>query len=275
MTELAHFRTGAGAPLLLLHGIGDSWRTWTLVLDRLAERFEVIAVDLPGFGESPALPTDQAPTPRRLAEEVAAWLDEHALPDAHLVGSSLGGWVALELAALGRARSVVALSPGGFYSDRDRERARALLRVIRRLAVALVPPSTGQMSPRVERLLRPVVSRAVLFAAVVARPWSFPADMAPRTVRALANAPGWDATLNVLTSTRYAPPPDGLSVPVTIAWGARDRLLAATQRARARELLPKARVGLLPGCGHLPMWDDPDLVVRAVLTSTARARASG
>jgi pimeloyl-ACP methyl ester carboxylesterase len=61
-------------------------------------------------------------------------------------------------------------------------------------------------------------------------------------------------------------------VPVTIAWGTRDRLFRPRQAGRARDRLPAARHVLLPGCGHVPMSDDPDLVASVILTTTARAR---
>ena len=270
MSAPAHSRTGSGPPLLLLHGIGDSWRTWTPVLDRLAARHEVLAVDLPGFGESPPLPEGTTPSPDALAAAVADLLDRHGWDTAHVVGSSLGGWVGLELAALGRTRSVVALSPAGFWSDRDRTRASSMLRLMRRVATALVPPATGTMSARVERLLRTAAGRVLTLSTVVAKPWRYPADAAGIGLRMLASAPAWEATLVAMVGRRYQPPPGGLPVPVTVAWGGKDRLLSAAQRARAREMLPEARVGVLPGCGHLPQWDDPDLVTRVVLMATGQ-----
>src|SRR5687767_8665341 len=108
-------RKGQGEPLLLLHGIGGELCIWEPVLEALARRADVIAVDLPGFGRSPALPEGVVPTPGALAAAIARLLDELAIDSAHLVGNSLGGWVALELAAISRARSVTALCPAGLW----------------------------------------------------------------------------------------------------------------------------------------------------------------
>jgi pimeloyl-ACP methyl ester carboxylesterase len=274
MSNLQFSRSGSGEPLVLIHGIGDTRAAWSTVVEPLSEHHEVYAVDLPGFGRTPALPATVTPTPQALARVVAAWMDGQGLASAHLVGSSLGGWVSLEVAGLGRARTVLGLSPAGFAGDPDRRRAMRMLILVRGFAQRLAPVERG-MSPRLRRLLRPPVVRLLTHSSMVARPWRWPADEAFAAIEGLAAAAGWDGTLAALAEARYAPPPGGLDVPVTLAWGAEDRLLPPRQRVRVHEVLPNARVGLLPGCGHLPMWDDPDLVVRAVLTSTARVRAAG
>src|SRR4051812_29637344 len=109
MNDLEFSRSGAGEPLVLIHGIGDTRAAWTTVVEPLSEQFEVFAVDLPGFGASKALPGSESSTPAAFARVVASWMDAQNLRTAHLAGSSLGGWVALELAALGRARTVLGL----------------------------------------------------------------------------------------------------------------------------------------------------------------------
>jgi pimeloyl-ACP methyl ester carboxylesterase len=273
MSDLEFSRSGAGEPLVLLHGIGDTRAAWTTVVEPLSARHEVFAVDLPGFGTSPGLPATETPTPQALARAVAAWMDGQGLSKAHFAGSSLGGWVSLELAGLGRARTVVGLSPAGFASDADQRRAVAILKFARAMANRLAP-STG-MSPRTRRLLRTRAVRVLTLGSMVARPWRWPADEAVASLEALGAATGWDGTLAALEQGRYEPPPDGLDVPVTLAWGAKDRLLSPHQRARVHDVLPHARIGVLPGCGHLPMWDDPELVTGVVLTSTARTSTAG
>jgi pimeloyl-ACP methyl ester carboxylesterase len=98
MPSLAFTRSGSGAPLVLLHGIGMSRQVWDPVVPALARHFDVIAVDLPGFGES--APAQAEPLPATLAAAVAGLLDEIGVTTPHLAGNSLGGWVALELAAI-------------------------------------------------------------------------------------------------------------------------------------------------------------------------------
>jgi pimeloyl-ACP methyl ester carboxylesterase len=270
LSSLTYDHVGSGPPLLLLHGIGSSRKAWAPVVERLAAERAVFAVDLPGFGDAGPQPDGLDPTPAGLAGAVAGWLDGLGLATVHCAGSSLGGWVALELARLGRARSVAALSPAGFWSDRDQRLAHLQLVLQRRVTELLVSEGRPEMSPRVERALRTAVARVLLQSRVYARPWLVPVSDALDSVRYLALAPGWDATLAALTGDRYRAPEGGdAGVPVTVAWGAKDRLLPPRQRARAREQLPGARVGLLPGCGHLPMWDDPELVARVLLHASA------
>ena len=98
MTGLAFTRRGAGAPLVLLHGLGSSRRAWDPVVPALAERFDVLAVDLPGFGDSKPFPPQLEPHPAALAAAVDGLLEDLGIDAPHLVGNSLGGWVALELA---------------------------------------------------------------------------------------------------------------------------------------------------------------------------------
>src|SRR6185312_2220378 len=109
-------RGGSGPPLVLLHGFLDTWRTWELVLPALERHHEVIAPALPGHAGGPPLAPDDD-----LIDAVERVLDEAGAGEAHLVGNSLGGWVALQLAARGRARSVVALAPGGGWERPDPE----------------------------------------------------------------------------------------------------------------------------------------------------------
>src|SRR5687767_4097663 len=115
---VAYERRGSGEPLVLVHGIGSQWQMWAPVLDAVAEARDAIAVDLPGFGESPPL-AGQDPTPENLARAVAGLLDELGLESAHVAGNSLGGGVALELGRMGRARSATCLSPVGFWNARE------------------------------------------------------------------------------------------------------------------------------------------------------------
>jgi pimeloyl-ACP methyl ester carboxylesterase len=111
--RLNHRHSGSGPPYVLIHGLGGEACVWEPVLAEPERRFDVIAVDLPGFGRSPALAEGTVPTPRALAGAVAELLDELGLGAVHAAGNSLGGWVALELARAGRARTVLGVCPAG------------------------------------------------------------------------------------------------------------------------------------------------------------------
>ena len=118
MPRLASTRSGTGETLVLLHALGLSRRVWDPVLPALAGHFDVIAVDLPGFGDS--APLTHEPTPAALAAAVAALLDELGVTSPHLAGNSLGGWVALELAGIRSAASLTLLSPAGLWRENTR-----------------------------------------------------------------------------------------------------------------------------------------------------------
>ena len=112
---LGYDRLGHGSPLVLLHPLGADRRVWDPVLQRVAEHRAVVAVDLPGFCDSP--PLRDTPTPRALAESVAAFLESIGVARPHVAGNSLGGWVALELALGGRVRSATAIAPAGLWAQ--------------------------------------------------------------------------------------------------------------------------------------------------------------
>jgi pimeloyl-ACP methyl ester carboxylesterase len=122
---LNHHRGGLGEPLVLMHGIGSRWQVWSPVLETLERERDVIALDLPGFGASPMAPHEQPRSLETLTDSVVELLDELSLERPHVAGNSLGGWLALELAKRGRASSVTALSPAGFFRNRfEREFTR-------------------------------------------------------------------------------------------------------------------------------------------------------
>lgn len=252
-------RRGAGEPMILLHGIGGERCVWEPVLDPLSKRFDVLAIDLPGFGRSPALPDDVVPTPPALAQAVARFLEEQGIERAHLVGNSLGGWIALELGKLGRAHSVTGLCPAGLWG-------RPVL------------PAGTMVRGRAHRLvrrLRPIIPIALLIPRLrhlalspfVADPGKVPYGAAWRMIRSYGRATAYDATSNAMRQSFFEDP-SKIDVAVTLAFGERDRLIRP-----ARIDHPGARSIVLPGCGHIPMWDDPELVVR-VIEQTAATTAN-
>jgi pimeloyl-ACP methyl ester carboxylesterase len=248
--DLSHYRTGSGPPLVLVHGLGSCKEMWRPVVPLLAREREVIALDLPGFGASPRGPR----TVEGLAGAVAAFAEWLGLERPHVAGNSLGGGVALALGALGRARSVCAVSPIGFANDREALYARGVLATTRVLARAFAPMA--------EPLSRPAALRSVLCSHVAARPWRIPPDDAALWTRACASAPAFWDLLRDAPGWDVVPP----ACPTTIAWGDRDRLLLYSRQAmRARRILTRARHVTLDGCGHVPTWDDPEQVARAIL----------
>lgn len=258
--------TGAGAtaparePLLLIHGLGASKSVWDAVVPTLAFERQVIALDLPGFGAAPSLPAEVEPTALALAEALRDQLRARGLESAHVAGNSLGAWVGLELGRLGAARSVTCLSPAGLWRK----------------------PIGPSKSPTREwaRRLRPLVWAALhipqvrlrALATFAAFPIHVPIAAGREMVLGWIDADGYDGANKAMREHVFDPTtyPPASEVPVTIAWGEQDKLVGPPRE----ECRPAgARFLTLPHVGHVPMWDDPDLVARVILEGSSRAPA--
>lgn len=260
---LAFDRSGGGEPVVLLHGVGSSRAAWADVIPLLAARHDVVAVDLPGHGESPPLPAGTEPSPAALARAVGDLLDGLGLDAVHLAGNSLGGWVSLELALAGRARSLTLLSPAGLWARAPR-RTTAILRASYTMA---------RLLPRKDVTLRPRVVRSVAFRKVSAAPGRIPLETAVTLTEAIAGAPAFLATLRASSARRFTGGRD-VDVPVTLAFAADERVLPPDVAQRTDELPAHTVLRPLPGCGHVPMLDRPDLVAETILfTTDATGRA--
>ncbi|MGW0369625.1 alpha/beta fold hydrolase [Streptomyces coeruleorubidus] len=253
---LSYTRQGSGEPLLLLHGIGHHRQVWDPVIPALAAERDVIAVDLPGCGESPALPDGMAHDLPTMNTVLAALCEALEIERPHVAGNSLGGLLALDLARAQLVRSVTALSPAGFWNDIERRYAFTVLMTMRQIAQRMPLPV-------VERLARPAIGRTLLTSTIYARPGRRSPEAVVAETLALARAQGFSETLRSGRSVQFTD--DIVGTPVTVAWGNRDRLLIPRQGVRAKSVIPRARLVRLPGCGHVPMNDDPGLVARVVL----------
>jgi pimeloyl-ACP methyl ester carboxylesterase len=261
---LAFARSGDGPPLVLLHGLGSSRSAWQPVLDHLAGSHTVYAVDLPGFGASERLDGSLSPTPRRLAEVVAMALDEWGVDAPHLAGHSLGGWVALELANLRPVASLSLLSPPGLWRKRQPAYCTASL---------LLTWAACRFGARpVTVLARRAWGRKLLFWQLFAHPEVLSHADVVRDVAAMGRGPGFLPTLRATRHLRYQAVRDVVA-PVTLAFGASDRVLLARQSRFTDQLPPHTRHLVLPGAGHVPMSDAPDLVSRVILTTTGTVAA--
>jgi pimeloyl-ACP methyl ester carboxylesterase len=198
-----------------------------------------------------------------LTRLVAEFCDELGLERPHVAGNSLGGWISLELAKQGRVRSATVLSPAGFHNGVEARYQQGALWLAARAARGL--------APRPRRILGSSLGRTLMLGLVIAKPAAVtPAD-AVLTVRGVAQAVWFDETLPVVLADRFSGG-DQIQVPVTVAWGEHDRLLLPHQAKRAARLVPGARVVTLDGCGHVPMYDDPQQVA-SVLLDGSRAPA--
>jgi pimeloyl-ACP methyl ester carboxylesterase len=253
---LSYERHGRGAPLVLLHGTNCTHRVWDPLVGELAARRDVIAVDLPAHGDSP--PT--AFTPPGFAREVAALLDELGLDAPAVVGHSVGGWTALELAKLGRAGSLVALTPAGLWRKQSPWLTDLGLRVNWGLGRLL--------GPAAELPLRTSVGRALGLRSVAAHAERVPAATAialARDARGSRHFPRHHRETRALRFEGGAAIAAG--VPVRVVWGDRDHVALAGKSRFGDELPAHAVVETWPDCGHMVMWDCPRQTVAVALAA--------
>jgi pimeloyl-ACP methyl ester carboxylesterase len=261
---LDQHRGGSGEPLVLIHGIGHTWRGFRPMLPLLEPRFDVLAVDLPGFGRSAPLNNGSACSPEDLADAVADAMDSAGFETAHVAGNSLGGWIALELARRGRARTCTAVSPAGLAHARENDLARAILLGMRWLA---------RNAPAPEPLLRNPVTRTLFAGPTLGKPWrAAPEDLIEQT-RLFADSSSFDATLE-RTVGRQVSGLTEIACPVLVLWGTKDVILLPRQGRRFEALIPECELRYLKGLGHVPMSDDPALLAEAIADFALRARPS-
>ena len=261
------YRAGSGEPLLLLHGTFYTWQAWSALLPDLRRNFDILAPTLLGHFEGDRFPPGVSPGLEALADGVERELDAAGWETAHIAGNSLGGLIGLELAQRGRARSVVAIAPGG-----DRPGSRFNEKRIGAIFTATRAIARG-VQPHADRLCASEIGRFLLLSWVCAHPERVsPAD-AVHAVNALARCP-------VYADLKRALPParpldlDQIRCPVLLAWPAKDRVLPFRRYGRAYcDVLPFAEVRMLDDVGHVPMMDDP-AGIAALIGDFARGSAT-
>ncbi|MDX6601913.1 MAG: hypothetical protein QOF13_1115 [Solirubrobacterales bacterium] len=240
-------------PLLLLHGLGGSKEIWSPVIDLLEAERAPVAIDLPGFGETPALAAHVEPSAANLAAAVHERCLKLGIERPHVAGNSLGAWVALEMGRAGWAASVTAISPAGLWRS---------------------PIGERRSNPRIwARRLRPLVSLALrnrrlrerALATFAAHPDRVPPAAGRKLVLGWIDANGYDGA-NRAMRTHVFDPTDYPDLPVTLAWGELDQLVAPPRPERRPA---GARFLVLPGVGHTPTWDDPELIAATLLQGSS------
>jgi pimeloyl-ACP methyl ester carboxylesterase len=248
--------------MVCIHGFTDTWRTWERVLPALERRHEVLAPTLPGHAGGPRL--EGPPHDDLLADAVEAAMDAAGFATAHLVGNSLGGHVALQLAARGRARTVVALAPAGGWPPGD-PAAGALLdrQAAAREGVRATAPQAGLILATAE-------GRRQAFASVVSDPEGIPVDLLAHVMVGAAACTGAEAMIAHARRAGWPLDTSAVRCPVRIVWGTDDRLLEWPAAAgRFLRELPAADWVVLDGVGHCPQLEAPLETAELILGFTA------
>ena len=249
-------------PLILIHGLGSAATAFKPIIPELAKNFRVITVDLPGHGRSPVDPA-QLMDPKSLGRAIFDTVEsEYGITTFHVAGNSLGGWIALEMAAdkPSRITTVTGLAPAGLW----------LIPSSKRL------PSEAQ-SYYLAKVLRPVIRiglRAIALRKIgysrVSPKWQeLSYEICYDSAFAMGNAKGYFPAWDAMLGRRFdAKVPE--SVPVTILFGDTDNTLPYPV-SQERSLAPQHCSWIvIDNCGHEPMWDHPDLVARLIKETTQR-----
>lgn len=262
------YQGGDGSPLILLHGLTGTWHIWKPVIPALERHHRVVAVTLPGHCGGPALAPGVEPTVANMADALIANFKARDIESAHVAGNSLGGWLALELARRGFARSVVALSPAGGWQTADDYRDVAtpfrvfyfLMPLVLLLTVALM--WIGGFRRALARQTMEHAERIPTGAFIA----SLLAFIRTRILLPLLHAMGRDGPFAAMRVP---------GVPIRIAWSGSDRVIPfARYGAPMLERVPQAERVMLAGVGHVPMYDDPQSVSSCILEVTLAADAA-
>ena len=256
-------RGGSGPPLVCLHGFTDTWRTWELVLPALERRHEVFAPTLPGHAGGPPL---AGLGQTAAVDAVERLLDEAGIASAHLVGNSLGGYLALRLAERGRAESVVALAPGGGWAGEDAA-------VDQELAghFSTMQELVRRSAPDADRIVATDDGRRSVTRFTTVSYAHIPAELLAHQLRGVAACADVGPMLEAARVEGWSLDAERIACPVRIVWGTEDVLLRwPAAAARHRRALPHVDWVVLDGVGHCPQLDVPLETAELILGLTAR-----
>jgi pimeloyl-ACP methyl ester carboxylesterase len=237
--------------MVLLHGFTDTPRTWELVLPALERRHRVLAPTLAGHAGGP--PIEGEVSDAVLADAVERAMDDAGFETAHLVGNSLGGWVALQLAERGRADTVVALAPAGGWAPGDGSYRDLLALQAQTIDLAKAA------APHVEAILASPEGRRRATELTTVNFEHIPAELLAHQTRGVAACEAAPSLIEHAYRAGWSLDTERVECPVRIVWGTEDRLLPwPSAAARFRDdWLPHADWVVLDGVGHCPQLDVP------------------
>jgi pimeloyl-ACP methyl ester carboxylesterase len=233
-------RKGDGAPLLFLHGL-TGLGGWQPFMDALAAEYDTIVPEHPGFGQSDT--PDWLDSTGDLAYFYLDLIGALGLGPVHVVGASLGGWIAAEMAVRdpGAFRSLTLVSPAGIH-----------FRGVRRNDIFLWSP---------EETVRNLFHDPALAGAAPDAANDADLEVSLKNRSTLARV-GWNPRMHNPDLPKWL---HRVAVPTLILWGAEDRVLPPEYGPAYRDLIPSARLEVIRDCGHLPHVEKPEAFSRTTL----------
>jgi len=254
--RISYLDQGQGPPVLLIHGFGGSMWQWEHQQSALATRFRVITPDLPGSGLSDK--PDIAYTPDEMLQFLAGFLDALRIPQASLVGNSMGAGLAIGMALdqpdrVSKLVLISGLPPRVMDHLANPSIKRALTAGTPSWLVSFGNFLFGGLM--VDRILKEIVyDHTLLTPAVLER--SNRNRQRPGLIKPLMtvgdNLPAWEE--------RYAPRIGTITQPTMILWGEEDRVFPIKAGRLLHELIPKSAFTAIPRAGHIPQWEQPEPV---------------
>tara|TARA_R110000772_G_scaffold268361_1_gene395067 strand:+ start:66337 stop:67164 length:828 start_codon:yes stop_codon:yes gene_type:complete len=252
--------------ILLLHGATSAHDIWTPLLGLFPANYRVIPLALPGHLDGEPVDLNSSISIDSLSDKIIFDMHRQGIESAHVVGNSLGGWLALELARRGIAESVTAFSPAGSWPNKSafQRIARAMV-----LACRLFPI----LRPLVAPLMKFAPARRCLFATQMMYGERVTAAVARRLLLGVCRCPVIPPLIASFAEKGAMQPLLNAEVPINIVWSANDAILPAEVfLQKMRETVPTAQFLTLANAGHVPMYDQPDAMVEYINNSIGQAK---
>jgi pimeloyl-ACP methyl ester carboxylesterase len=244
---------GSGPPLIFIHGLSGCWQNWLENIPYFARQHRVIAVDLPGFGES-EMPAEEISI-KGYAGTIDALMTELGIDSAQIVGNSMGGFIGAELAIWHPARveRLVLVAAAGLSIEHIRtERTQGLRHRAENVAFFYV----GWLASRSHTVAARRRLRSVLLLLVAAHPAKLPPALTIEQV-AGSGKPGFSDALDAMCGYPLRDRLEKVTCPTFIVWGDKDRLVPVGDAAIFEELIPDSRAVVYTDTGHVVMMERP------------------
>lgn len=257
-------RGGSGSALVCLHGFTGTWRTWELVLPELERHHEVLAPTLLGHAGGP--PLEGEVSEALVLDAIERAMDDAGFETAHIVGNSLGGYVALKLAERDRAESVVAFAPAGGWAKGDKSFKETLG------FFATMQAQLKAAAPHAEAFVASAEGRRSATQFIATNFEHIPAELLVHHMLGVASCKAALPMIENAIREGYSLDAEKIACPVRIVWGTDDKLLPwPSTAARFRnDWLPHADWVELEGNGHCPQLDIPLETAQLIVGFTAR-----
>jgi pimeloyl-ACP methyl ester carboxylesterase len=247
------YGTGSGTPLLFIHGLSGCWQNWLENIPFFAREHRVLAVDLPGFGQS-EMP-EKAISISGYADTIDALMTELDIETAQIIGNSMGGFIGAETAIRhsDRVERLVLVAAAGLSIEHVRtERKKGLRHRAENVAFFYL----GWLASQSDVVARRRRLRTALMLLVAAHPEKLPPALTIEQVSG-SGKPGFSDALDAMCDYPLRDRLQHISCPTFIVWGDKDRLVPVRDAAVFEELIPDARSVVYQDTGHVPMMERP------------------